>query len=71
MDPTKYQEDSVLLVIQHILTNSPPFLAHEARLFEWRTPMTPNQTHIGKLQLDDVDLENTQDESEEIQGFDS
>ena len=51
-----YQEGNVLWGIQSIFTSSYPFLAHEVKLFDCRTPLTANQTHIVITQLEDVDF---------------
>ena len=52
-----YQEGKVLWVIQPLLTSFPLFLAHKAKLFECRTTMTSNQTHIEKVQLEEVNYD--------------
>ena len=57
-------------MIQSILATFPPFLAHESRLIEFRTPLTENQTHIGMLQLEADDFDIAKEEPEDIQGMD-
>ena len=57
-------------MIQSILDICPPFLAHDSRLFECRTPLTENQTHIGMLQLEEDYFDIAQEEPEDIQGLD-